>query len=352
MSDKKQTGSGLSRRELLKKGGTLGGGLATVTLFGGCSDSGGGGGSSTGQVAIPRSPQRMPNTSLFLNETELTALNALCDRFIPGAPEDPDPGAVEAGCADAINLLLSAFIFDPPLIFAGGPFSDRGGAEHNDFADFVPLDKYEEFAWRLKIEGSQGMPEREFNGERKGWQQIYREGLAALDAAAASYGAPDFATLPGPTRDLLINGSEDPMIADLVNVAFPHTLDTMYGAPEYGGNRNLVGWGFTEFEGDVQPRGYTDEEVTQPDNPGLFDLLPGPVGSGVTTGESRIPTAALLPVPTLEEAQDMQKAFNELVAMTSGELALGMLLSSQGDFSAMRKEVSKLTPSSAQKGDK
>ena len=38
----------------------------------------------------------------------------------------------------------------------------------------------------------------------------------------------------------------------------------MYGAPEYGGNRDLVGWRSIGFEGDVQPRGYTDDEVSLP----------------------------------------------------------------------------------------
>ena len=38
----------------------------------------------------------------------------------------------------------------------------------------------------------------------------------------------------------------------------------MYGAPEYGGNQNLAGWQSIELEGDVQPRGYTDAEVSEP----------------------------------------------------------------------------------------
>jgi hypothetical protein len=38
----------------------------------------------------------------------------------------------------------------------------------------------------------------------------------------------------------------------------------MYGAPEYGGNRGCVGWNYIDYEGDVQPRGYSDEEVSQP----------------------------------------------------------------------------------------
>ena len=38
----------------------------------------------------------------------------------------------------------------------------------------------------------------------------------------------------------------------------------MYGAPEYGGNRDGVGWAYIGYEGDVQPRGYSDAEVSQP----------------------------------------------------------------------------------------
>ena len=42
---------------------------------------------------------------------------------------------------------------------------------------------------------------------------------------------------------------------------YEHACEGMYGAPEYGGNQGLVGWRYIGYEGDVQPRGYTDEEV-------------------------------------------------------------------------------------------
>jgi hypothetical protein len=38
----------------------------------------------------------------------------------------------------------------------------------------------------------------------------------------------------------------------------------MYGAPEYGGNRDQAGWKAIGFSGDVQPRGWTDVEVSNP----------------------------------------------------------------------------------------
>ncbi|MEQ1438530.1 gluconate 2-dehydrogenase subunit 3 family protein [Fontimonas sp. SYSU GA230001] len=310
----------ISRRALLKQGGAV-----AVLGLTGCGRS-----APVDGGARPRpgdGPGQTPE--LYLSEAELKALDALVDRFVP---EDADAGAVAAGCAHGINQLLSAFAYDPPRIFAGGPFSDRGGAAHNDFADFVPLDRYEELAWRLKIEGSQGLPEREFNGPRKGWQQIYREGLAQLDARAAASGFADFASMPGPARDLLLQDTSDARIAELLDVAFLHTLDTMYGAPEYGGNRELLGWTFTGYDGDVQPRGYTDEQVTTPDNPGLLDLLPLTKRRGA------------LPVPSVDGHARIHSSFRELVAMSSGEIALGVMLNAEGRLSRLRAEIAKLRP--------
>lgn len=204
-----------------------------------------------------------PDGPSFLTPEELQTLRALVDRFIPGPPEDPDPGALQAGCAEAIDALLAAFEFDPPRIFAGGPFSDRAGSPVNHFEQFVPLDDYEARAWRLRIHGSGGDANLEFNGPVQGWQTTYREGLAALDDESGGF----LATMPGPTRDLVINSGND-AIDRLVDIAFPHTLEFMYGPPEYGGNIGLVGWEFPNFDGDVQPRGWTAEQVENLDDPG------------------------------------------------------------------------------------
>jgi gluconate 2-dehydrogenase gamma chain len=43
---------------------------------------------------------------------------------------------------------------------------------------------------------------------------------------------------------------------------YVHACEGAYGAPEYGGNRDLAGWQAIGFPGDVQPRGYADEEVS------------------------------------------------------------------------------------------
>lgn len=217
----------------------------------------------------------------FLDESELATLRALVDRIVPGMPEDPAEGAVYAQCAEAIDALLAAFEVDPPRIYAGAPFSDRGGHPVNEFENFLPLDTYEATAWRLRIEGSRGRPELEFNGPVAGYRDIYRTGLAALNQAAGPAG---FAALPGPARDLVLQDSENPAITALMDIAVPHTMQFFYGAPEYGGNKDLVSWEFTGFDGDVQPRGYTAQQITEPDQPGLAEVLP-PLPAGITAAQ-------------------------------------------------------------------
>jgi hypothetical protein len=194
----------------------------------------------------------------YLNAHELATLRALCARLIPGPPDDPDPGAVEARVPEAIDLLLGAFTLDPPIIHAGGPFSNRAGSKHDDFADFVRLDAHAQLGWRIRIEGSQGKPEREFAGPVTGLQQIYREGLKHLDDKAGG----DFASLPSPAQDVLLLDQTDSDLQDFVGVAFEHCIEFMYGPPEYGGNKGLAGWLYTNWPGDRQPRGYTAEQVS------------------------------------------------------------------------------------------
>jgi len=151
----------------------------------------------------------------WLTAAERTQLTALMDALVPGAGT--------AGGVDYVDQLLSAFDHDPPRIWLGG----RG--------QWLELGAAEELAWRVRIEGSQGRPEREFNGPHTGWQQRYRDGLAA----------------PDPDREFL----------DLV---FRHACEALYGDPAYGGNRRRSGWTAIGFDGPTQPRGWTDAEVTTP----------------------------------------------------------------------------------------
>jgi hypothetical protein len=285
----------ITRRQALQ-----GAAAAGVALFVGAGAPG------SSAVAVPLGTDR----ARFLGSDELATLAAVVDRVVPGMPEDTVPGAVAAGCHEAIDALLAAFTVSPPRIYAGGPFSDRGGSPTNWFERFLPLDRYESKAWRLRIEGSRGRRDAERNGRVMGYQRTYRDGLAALEGSVPG----GFSNAPGPVRDLALERNDDPLVRDLLDLAVPHTLEFLYGPPEYGGNRDLLGWRTIDFDGDTQPRGYTREEVESPESSGPLDLVTDILGT------------------------DARAA----VALGSSELAHGVLARSGGRLSGLREEVGRL----------
>lgn len=183
----------------------------------------------------------------WLTPEERAIVEAACARLVP---TDEAPGATEAGVVDYIDGLLGAFGVDPPRIWAGGPFSGRAGGAAG-FRSFHPLTALDELAWRTRIEGSKGLAERELNGPVTGLQEHYRSGLSAL--------GPDFCDVAPDEQDARLDAAEE-----FRTLLYEHACEGMYAAPEYGGNRDLVGWRSIDFEGDVQPRGYSDDEVSGP----------------------------------------------------------------------------------------
>ena len=181
----------------------------------------------------------------FLTDAERSALTAAADRLVP--PVDGHPGAAALGVVDYIDGLLDAFAVDPPRIWAGGPFSGRAGGTAA-FGHFLTLSPLETLAWRTRIEGSLGIPERERLGPVLGWQEQYRAGVGAL--------GPDFSTATAEEQDARLDA-----VGEFRALLYEHVVEGAYAAPEYLGNRDLGGWQAIGFPGDVQPRGYTDQEV-------------------------------------------------------------------------------------------
>jgi len=213
---------------------------------------------ATGLLALI--PASATAGGVFLTTTELDTLRAAAETLVPGARE--------AHCAEAIGALLAAFAFDPPRIHAGGPFSGRAGpavSGDDDFRHFIALDPIAELGWRIRIEGSQGKPEREFAGPVTGLQEIYRTGLARVNQRARALGARDFASLAPALQDVVLNDPADADVQTFSGTALANTLEFMYGPPEYGGNRNLSGWRSIGWPGDAQPRGFTARQVSEPD---------------------------------------------------------------------------------------
>ena len=230
----------LDRRTLLRIG--LGGG-ALLLLPAGCGDA-------------PRGIGE-PGFGRFFTLHEYETVQALSGLLIP---EDGDPGAVSARVVDYVDFLLGAFTVVPPRIFAAGPYSGRHGGD-NGFAIYLPLSRVKDIAWRTTIEGSRGIPEREFNGPVVGLQEIYRDGVAALDALAREQFAREFKDLPAEVQAEALDLT-DPAFIDVV---FQHVVEGMYAAPEYGGNADLEGWTYIGYEGDRQPLGYDRRAVEEPD---------------------------------------------------------------------------------------
>ena len=154
----------------------------------------------------------------WLSERDHRVVGTACEHLVPGA--------AVAGVADYVDGLLGAFTEDPPRIWARTP---RGTAFH----DLTPL---EERAWRARIEDLQAR---------------YRDGLARL--------GDDFADVDPAERERRLAAAEP-----FTTLLHEHACEGMYGAPAYGGNRDLAGWAAIGFEGDVQPRGYTADEVSRP----------------------------------------------------------------------------------------
>ena len=180
-----------------------------------------------------RRPRYVCPMPVWLSDQEYATLRAACAQMLPSG--EGTPGAEEAGVADYIDGFLGAFTFDPPRIWAGGPTSGRKGGVAG-FAAFHPLSPLDELAWRMRIEGSRGLPEREFNGPVVGLQERYREGLAALGA--------DFTEVDGREQRRRLREDED-----FCELLWEHCCEGMYGAPEYGGNRDTVGWALHRLRG-------------------------------------------------------------------------------------------------------
>jgi gluconate 2-dehydrogenase gamma chain len=159
----------------------------------------------------PINNKRQPSTAL--NKTQLAILAAVADRIFP---KTDTPGAVEAGALDYIDKALAG-----------------------DYADYL---------------------------------RLYRTGLRALDRHARRAFDAAFAALPDEQQDLVLADFEADRVPDFKKAAefFEtiryHVLEGVFCEPQYGGNRDMVGWRLVNFPGQQfgYPDAYINKEVDIP----------------------------------------------------------------------------------------
>lgn len=205
-------------------------------------------------------PASVPNirpadgTFLFFTAGEARAVEAVTARILPGDPADP--GAREAGVVYFIDRMLASNEGFPEPTYRLGPFAQPYEG------DAPPADGQVPVLW---------IPEEEF--DRYGFQapfslrDLYRSGLASLEAfTQARFGA-SFADLPEAQQDAVVgaladdeaDGFEDPGAADFFDLLQGHTVEGMFSDPAYGGNRDMVGWRLIGFPG--AQRAYTPRDL-------------------------------------------------------------------------------------------
>jgi len=202
---------------------------------------------AAGLAACTSPPKRAPQpaTLSFFTARQAAVVEAATARIAPGPHDDPaeagHPGAREAGVTGYIDAMLASLRDDK--VFAGGPWSNRHTSGPNLMARFAPLDPVARIAWRKRLAS---------------WQDQYRQGIEDLDRLAGG----DFTKKTRAQQDKILAAKP---VSEFTSLLFGHTIEGLYASPEYGGNRGLAGWKEIGFPGDIQPRGYTADEVERSD---------------------------------------------------------------------------------------
>ena len=218
----------------------------------------------------------------FFTKSERRTLKALVDTIIP--PDDA-PGAAQLGVVRYIEGLLTMFDDRHPRIYAGGPFSNRNpfidfetgtpGKKRpkNAFKKFVPPNRLQELYWRWQIVGTAMLDadqralveplDAQLGGTPLvGLRDLYQDGLAQLDTSSRESQGAAFVDLDDAARAQVATTARIGFPADprrgrnFIELVIQHTVEALFAAPEYGGNRKGGGWALTGIEGDSQPLGY------------------------------------------------------------------------------------------------
>jgi gluconate 2-dehydrogenase gamma chain len=203
-------------------------------------------------------PQR---PAAFFNIHEAQTVDALVSRILPG--DEDDPGAHEAGdvfyidrALGGTNLgyTLKTYTQGPFLVVSEEPVPVQA-ASSRDIYDYVSIAPNSDLISRY---GYQSVLTP---------QEIYRRGLEYVDAYAQSQFQQDFVELSSEQQDQILTDMEadnatgfgGPSGKAFFTQLRNDTIEGTFSDPQYGGNRDLVGWKLIGYPG--AQRNYTPEDM-------------------------------------------------------------------------------------------
>ncbi|MEZ4565097.1 MAG: gluconate 2-dehydrogenase subunit 3 family protein [Thermomicrobiales bacterium] len=198
----------------------------------------------------------------FFNMHEAATVDAIASRLMPGDADDP--GAHEAGVVFYIDRTLSGtnlgyslktYTQGPYLVVEEQPVSVTAASRRDNYDVVnVPADQVSRYGYQSVLPP----------------QEIYRRGLAFVDAYAQDQFQKDFVDLTTDQQDQILTdmdedkatGFEGPGARAFFVTLRNDTIEGMFSDPMYGGNRDLVGWKLIGYPG--AQRLYTPDDILNP----------------------------------------------------------------------------------------
>ena len=173
--------------------------------------------------ATPAPAAAPPNRTLkFFNAQEALAMDAIAARLIPA--DELGPGAKEAGVTQFVDGQLAGAWGAGEQFYRQGPF-EAGTPEQGYQLSFTPA-------------------------------EMFRRGLAALDAATRKQDGKPYAELDAQRQDAGLHDMQagKPDFSPLPSAVFfqallDATIEGFFSDPLYGGNIDMVGWKLVGFPG-------------------------------------------------------------------------------------------------------
>lgn len=237
----------VSRRLFLKGSGAT---IAAVGVGGSIASE------VAAQATPAASPMPMPASSTaaatavqFFNSSEAELVDAITARIIPGSASDP--GAREAGVVFYIDRSLGGsnegYFFKT---YKQGPFLEVTEAE-------VPVEASSRTDLYRTISVAADESARYGYQSMLPPQELYRRGLAAVNAYAQSKFGNAFTKLSESQQDQILTdmeankatGFDGPSASQFFTRLRNDTIEGMFSDPMYGGNRSMAGWKLIGYPG-------------------------------------------------------------------------------------------------------